>query len=98
MARAKSPWLFGPLLAGILFGATACRRDAVPASASARARAEEETVAGAALFEDVASSSGAAFTYRNGEDANHYPILAPLGGGVALIDYDVDGLPGNLST
>ena len=37
-------------------------------------------------------SSGIDFTYRNGEEADHYAILESLGGGVALLDYDGDGL------
>jgi hypothetical protein len=44
------------------------------------------------LFEDVTLASGVDFTYRNGEEANHLSILESLGGGVALIDYDGDGL------
>jgi hypothetical protein len=44
------------------------------------------------LFRDVTVESGVNFTYRNGEEANHYAILESLGGGVALIDYDRDGL------
>jgi hypothetical protein len=32
------------------------------------------------------------FTYRNGEEADQYTILESLGGGVALLDYDGDGL------
>jgi hypothetical protein len=32
------------------------------------------------------------FTYRNGQEAGHYAILESLGGGVALLDYDGDGL------
>jgi hypothetical protein len=32
------------------------------------------------------------FTYRNGEEADHFSILESLGGGVGLIDYDRDGL------
>ena len=44
------------------------------------------------LFRDVTAVSGVHFTYRNGEEANHYAILESLGGGVALIDYDGDGL------
>src|SRR5207245_4904231 len=46
------------------------------------------------LFEDVTKASGIAFTYRNGEDITppHLSILESLGGGVALIDYDGDGL------
>ena len=44
------------------------------------------------LFREVTPGSGVDFTYRNGEEANHYAILETLGGGVALFDYDGDGL------
>jgi hypothetical protein len=40
----------------------------------------------------VTAGSGLHFTYRNGEEANQYTILESLGGGVALLDYDGDGL------
>ena len=40
----------------------------------------------------MTADSGVHFTYRNGEEAGHYLILESLGGGVALIDYDGDGL------
>jgi hypothetical protein len=43
-------------------------------------------------FADVAAASGVNFTYRNGEEAEHLSILESLGGGVALLDYDGDGL------
>src|SRR5262245_40634377 len=46
----------------------------------------------ASYFEDRTAGSGLAFTYRNGEEAGHYAILESLGGGVALLDYDGDGL------
>ena len=46
---------------------------------------------GPVLFEDVTAASGVRFTYRNGEEANHYAIIESLGGGVALFDYDGDG-------
>src|SRR5205807_2322137 len=32
------------------------------------------------------------FTYRNGEEADYHTLLESLGGGVALLDYDGDGL------
>jgi hypothetical protein len=44
------------------------------------------------LFEDLTDATGVAWTYRNGEEAGNYAILESLGGGVALIDYDGDGL------
>src|SRR5262249_62356461 len=43
-------------------------------------------------FEDRTTGSGVAFTYRNGEEADQYTMLETLGGGVALLDYDGDGL------
>src|SRR5262249_13104684 len=48
--------------------------------------------AGPPLFVDRTADSGVHFTYRNGEEADHYAILESLGGGVALLDYDGDGL------
>jgi hypothetical protein len=54
--------------------------------------AKEESP-GPPLFEDVTAASGLRFVHRNGEDtANHLSILESLGGGVALLDYDGDGL------
>jgi hypothetical protein len=47
---------------------------------------------GLAWFRDVAADAGVDFTYRNGEEADRYTLLETLGGGVALIDYDGDGL------
>jgi hypothetical protein len=43
-------------------------------------------------FQDMTADSGVQFTYRNGEEADQYTILESLGGGVALLDYDGDGL------
>src|SRR5262245_49552775 len=47
---------------------------------------------GPPVFEDVTAASGVAFTYRNSEDAGHFAIIESLGGGVALFDFDRDGL------
>jgi hypothetical protein len=44
------------------------------------------------FFRDLTADSGVDFTYRNGQEANRYSILESLGGGVALLDYDGDGL------
>jgi hypothetical protein len=43
-------------------------------------------------FVDMTAQSGIRFVYENGQEAGHYAILESLGGGVALIDYDRDGL------
>lgn len=58
------------------------------------ANAAPDEPAGPALFEDVTAASGVRHSYRNGEDsADHLSILESLGGGLAVIDYDGDGLP-----
>src|SRR5262245_31074765 len=54
--------------------------------------APEDSPPAPGFFEDRTPGSGLAFSYRNGEEAGHYTILESLGGGVALIDYDGDGL------
>ncbi len=46
----------------------------------------------APFFEDMTAASGVDFTYRNGEEADHFTILESLGGGAAMLDYDGDGL------
>jgi hypothetical protein len=52
-----------------------------------------DTASAPPLFEDVTAASGVDFTYRNGEEtADHVSILESLGGGVALLDFDGDGL------
>ncbi|HZZ80316.1 MAG TPA: CRTAC1 family protein [Gemmataceae bacterium] len=51
-----------------------------------------EVPAGPDWFRDVTAESGIDFTYRNGEEADRFTILETLGGGVAMIDYDGDGL------
>lgn len=43
-------------------------------------------------FRDMTATSGVDFTHRNGEEADQFTILESLGGGVALLDYDGDGL------
>ena len=42
-------------------------------------------------FEDVTNRSGFDFTYTNGREANQYTLLESTGGGVALLDFDLDG-------
>src|SRR5262245_58002753 len=62
------------------------------------ALAEEEPpdpdLVGPDLFEDVTATSGVRATYRNGEEVQppHLAILESLGGGVAMLDFDGDGL------
>ncbi|HEV3146568.1 MAG TPA: sigma-70 family RNA polymerase sigma factor [Gemmataceae bacterium] len=44
------------------------------------------------IFRDVTAQSGIDFTYHNGEEAGECTVLESLGGGVAVLDYDGDGL------
>jgi enediyne biosynthesis protein E4 len=76
-------------LAALLFVAGCQSKPNEPADT---ARTVEEP-AGPPLFEDITAGSALSFTYRNGEEtADHFAILEAVGGGVALIDYDGDGL------
>ncbi len=43
-------------------------------------------------FEDVTAESGISFAYRDGSEAGFYELIETIGGGVALLDYDRDGL------
>lgn len=45
-----------------------------------------------AFFRDMTQVAGIDFSCKNGEEANHYTLLESLGGGVALLDFDGDGL------
>lgn len=93
-------WLvIGVLLAGVASAAYLWlslpiheRRDSsgLPADPPRRDLAAYEE--GPPWFQDMTASSGVHFTYRNGEEADLYTILESLGGGVALLDYDGDGL------
>ncbi len=77
------------LLGGILFSVALYRRERPDSPPESRAEDGPPTVA---YFQDVTSGSGVAFTNRNGEESNHFTLLESLGGGVALLDYDGDGL------
>jgi ASPIC and UnbV/FG-GAP-like repeat len=47
---------------------------------------------GPPFFQEVTKASGIDMIYRNGEEAGHMAILESVGGGVALFDFDGDGL------
>ncbi len=80
--------LAGGLLALGCFRAAPAVPDPDPPAESSPAESASD---GPGYFVDVTASSGVAFTYRNGEEADLYTILESLGGGVALLDYDRDG-------
>ena len=79
----------------LLIVSTGCNHAPAPTTGVSASMPDSDTSAsptGPPVFEDVTQSSGISCTYRNGEEANHYAIIESLGGGVALIDYDQDGL------
>ncbi|HEY8503563.1 MAG TPA: hypothetical protein VIL46_03205, partial [Gemmataceae bacterium] len=84
--------MLATLAAGMLVGGLACGKGASQEPTGAEGEPVANEPAGPSLFEDVTAGSGIDFTYRNGEEADHYAILESLGGGVALLDYDGDGL------
>jgi hypothetical protein len=78
-----------------LIATLGCNNGPAPTSDASTAPGQAGTTAtptGPTVFEDVTPTTGISFTYRNGEEANHYAIIESLGGGIALIDYDQDGL------
>src|SRR5262245_58874238 len=83
-------WVQIVLLAGALLAAGACGPGGTPSTPGAGTEAGDASLPD--LFQDVTPGSGVDFAYRNGEEAGHYAILESLGGGVALLDYDGDGL------
>src|SRR5712692_10185181 len=89
--RLKRYPLLAALLGGALAAVSACAR--TPATSPApKQESGSVDLSGPSLFRDLTTQSGIDFSYRNGEEANHYAILETLGGGVALLDYDGDGL------
>ncbi len=52
----------------------------------------DNAVSGPPWLRDVTASSGIDFAFHTGEQAGHRTILEAMGGGVALLDYDGDGL------
>jgi hypothetical protein len=80
--------------AGIVLSGTCLCIGLVLAGLSCRSNHHEPPDAHAEpdYFRDATAETGIDFTYRNGEEAGHYAILESLGGGVALLDYDGDGL------
>src|SRR5437879_5959525 len=77
------------LLIFCLGALSACSKNPI-SSASGDAPGEHSPNPG--LFRDVTAESGIDFAYRNGEESQRFAILETLGGGIALLDYDGDGL------
>lgn len=54
-------------------------------------RSQQNRLETVARFRDVAAEAGVVFAYRDGQEAGNFAILESLGGGVALVDFDLDG-------
>src|SRR5262249_33895593 len=83
--------LFSALLLGLFAALAACTNPSGNPTGGDDAQ-ESAAPPGSFFFRDVTENAGLRFTYCNGEEAQHYAILESLGGGVALLDYDGDGL------
>jgi hypothetical protein len=88
--------LLSVLVAAALLSAWACqpRNGTAPVPPAVEPEAAPgPDLTGPDLFEEVSPGCGIKFAFRNGEDVSpHLSILESLGGGVALIDFDNDGL------
>src|SRR5437660_9657183 len=85
----KQLYLLAPLLVCGIAVVIACNSKPTPSGSSPESG---NPASKPGLFRDLTPGSGIAFTYRNGEEAYRLAILETLGGGVALLAYDGDGL------
>jgi hypothetical protein len=83
-------WLLPTVLAIGLLAVGACSNSTAPTTPIVKSEPAEPV--GPPFFTDVTAIAGIDARYDNGEEAKHLTILESLGGGVALLDYDGDGL------
>jgi hypothetical protein len=78
------------LLAVVLLAVAACRKNGT----GSQVGQNDPEPPGPAWFEEITATSGVKWTYYNGEHTapKNLTILESLGGGIALLDYDGDGL------
>jgi hypothetical protein len=84
--------LLAAVAVGVFLAVSSCRKADVDETGDLPEDEDRIGLALPELFADVTKASGIGFSYRNGQKAWHYAILESLGGGVALIDFDGDGL------
>jgi hypothetical protein len=82
-------WLPAVTTASVLLAVGACGWTTTPPPPVGD---QDTAPQGPPLFRDVTAETGVNFTYRNGEEADHYAILESLGAGLAVLDIDRDGL------
>ena len=89
MVRRSRLWFLVTVAAGmsLVYLAAGCSKHDPVGGAAGRNRGKP-----APIFVERAPDCGIQVTYHNGQEAGHYAILESLGGGVALLDYDGDGL------
>jgi hypothetical protein len=87
----RSKGLILAALAAVVAGAGAFWFLRHPTATEVPGKGDEE-VSGPPVFEDVTARTGIKHPYRNGQEAGFFAIVESLGGGVALFDYDGDGL------
>jgi hypothetical protein len=81
------------LLGAALLAAAACNSGPQEDTHAPPTAVIDPEAQGPDLFSDIAASAGIDASYKNGEEGSpHLSILESLGGGIALFDYDGDGL------
>jgi hypothetical protein len=88
----KQRWLTGAIVSCLLLTVAALLLTIAACNKGGKPPPVIDDEPGPPVFADVTATSGVTFTYNNGEAKGHMGILESLGGGVALIDYDGDGL------
>lgn len=78
-------------LSGCSQDASTASKNSTQPSTNAATVTNSRTPLSAFRLTDITSDTGIDFTYRNGEEAGHFAILESLGGGVAVLDFDLDG-------
>jgi len=85
---------YGRSLLLISFFVTGCRSEqetSAPAMKETTLSAEKDSGTERVFdFEDCTPKSGVSFVYKNGEESGHFAILESLGGGVGILDFDLD--------
>lgn len=87
--------LIGACLGGAYWWATLAKLPVTnrpPLVSGSEPKETDNRADGPVWFYDVTEPAGLQFSYRNGEEADQFTILETLGGGVALVDFDRDGL------
>jgi hypothetical protein len=91
IGRRSPPWLWYTIV-GAVVGAMVATATWYWLSAGVAPTSPPSEPIAPPWFRDVTAASGVDFTYHTGEEAGHLTILEAMGGGVALFDFDGDGL------